>query len=173
MTNYILPLVLGDVPIPPACGPIRQRYQPFGGSSELRMASGRGMKQSHWRKMQISSSGSGPLDPALTQLDYSKPLELWCIKTLSVCGSALNYELPLESARRPDVSPWAWAWANGSWLETALTMEGAIASVTAVPDAALYRVSWYPRYLVLTDGVVSDFDESRGQYDWSLEARER
>lgn len=172
MSEYIVPLVLGGVKITPHSGPIRQRYQRFGGSSELRMASGRGLKQTHWSKMGISSSASGPLDPALDHLDYTRPLELWCVKPLAVSGPSLAYELPTAAARRPDELPWAWAMVGEQCYDTPVTMEGDIAHVTAVPGASWYRVSWYPRYMVLTDGVVSEFDESRGQYDWSLEARE-
>jgi len=166
-------MVLGGVPITPSSGPIRQRYEPFGGSTEQRMADGTGYKQTHWRKTRITSAGSGPLDPALEQLDYSRPLELWCVKPIGVSGTALAYELPPIAKRRPDVAPWAWAQVGGGWVETPLDVLGDIATVTAVPGAISYRVSWLPRYMVLTDGVISDFDESRGLYDWSLEARER
>ena len=171
--NEITPLILGGVAILPASGPISQRYEPFGGSSELRMADGTGYKQTHWRKTRIISSASGQLDPALEQLDYSRPMELWCIKQLGVCGNALAYELPPLASRRPDVAPWAWAYVAGRWVDTPVSMVGDIANVTAVPYAANYRVSWLPRYSVLTDGVISEFDEARGVYDWSLEARER
>ncbi|MDO9625136.1 MAG: hypothetical protein Q7J46_14230 [Pseudomonas sp.] len=171
--SEITPLVLGGVPIAAYCGPIRQRYEPFGGSSELRMADGTGFKQTHWRKTRIVCSGSGPLDPGLEQLDYSRPLELWCVKPLGMSGAALAFELPPASKRRPDVAPWAWAQVGDGWVDTPLSMVGDIATVVAVLGASSYRVSWLPRFEVLTDGVISDFDESRGLYDWSLEARER
>lgn len=171
--SEIIPLVLGGVAITPSSGPVRQRYEPFGGSSELRMTDGTGYKQTHWRKTRISSGGSGPLDPALEQLDYSRPMELWCVKPISVSGTALAYELPPLNKRRPDVAPWAWALVGERWIETPLSLSGDIATLDAVAGASSYRVSWLPRYVVLTDGVVSDFDESRALYDWSFEARER
>lgn len=171
--SEIIPLVLGGVAIEPHCGPIRLRYEPFGGSDELRMADGTGYKQTHWRKTRIVASSSGHLDPALDHLDYSRPLELWCTKPQSISGLALAYELPSAAKRRPDVMPWALAWVAGQWRETSLVMAGDIATLEAVLGATSYRVSWYPRFTVLTDGPVSDFDESSGIYDWSLEARER
>lgn len=172
MSEHIVPLVLGGIEITPSCGPIRQRYQPFGGSSELRMASGRGLKQTSWRKMAISASSSGELDPALESLDYSRPLELLCVQPLATTGAALAYELPPAEKRRPDVAPWAWALVGERWVDADVSMADDIAHVAEVPGASKYRVFWYPRYMVLTDGVVSEFDESRGLYDWSLEARE-
>lgn len=171
--SEITALVLGGVSITPSSGPVRQRYEPIGGSGVLRMADGTGYKQTHWRKTRIISSGSGPLDPGLEQLDYSGPLELWCVKPLAVGGTALAYELPPAAKRRPDVAPWAWAQIGDGWVETPLSMLDDIATVAAVPAASRYRVSWLPRYEVLTDGVISDFDESSGRYDWSLDAGER
>lgn len=173
MSQPIVPLVLGGVEITAHSGPIRQRYEPFGGSSELRMADGTGYKQTHWRKTRIVSSGSGPLDPALEQLDYSGPLELWCVKPLGVSGTALAYELPDETLRRPDVAPWAWALRGDTWQETTLSLADNIATLQPVAGASQYRVSWLPRYTVLTEGVLSDFDDARGLYDWTLEAMER
>ncbi|MCY1561392.1 hypothetical protein D9M68_986410 [compost metagenome] len=59
------------------------------------------------------------------------------------------------------------------WVDASLVMAGDLAQLTVVPGATRYRVSWLPRFLVYTDGVVSDFDEATGRYDWSFEARER
>lgn len=171
--SELIALVLGGVAIEPDCGPIRMRYEPFGGSSELRMADGAGYKQTHWRKTRISASSSGYLDPALEHLDYSRPLELWCIKQLMVGGSALAYEIPPADKRRPDLDPLGFALVGVRWVETPLVLDANVATLTPVPGASRYRVGWYPRYLVLTDGVLSEFDEARGVYDWSLEARER
>ncbi|RMH86429.1 hypothetical protein EA796_00945 [Pseudomonas sp. AOB-7] len=173
MSQHIIPMVLGGVPITPHSGPVRMRYEPFGGSAELRMADGTGIKQTHWRKTRILASGSGPLEPALEHLDYSGPLELWCVKPLAISGTALQYQLPAAASRRPDVAPWAWAEVAGRWQDVAVAMDGDLATLTPPPGAGRYQVFWLPRYSVLTDGLVTDWDESQQRCDWSLEARER
>lgn len=173
MSEHLVALKLGGVELEAMCGPIRQRYEPMGGSSELRMANGDGKKQTHWRKVRIISSGSGYLDPALEQLDYSGELELWCVKPLFLNGTGLAYQLPPEAARRPDYQPWGLALVGENWRETGLSLAGDLASLVAVPGASRYRVGWLPRYSVFTDGVVSDYDYGTGRYDWSLEARQR
>lgn len=173
MSNHVPALILGGVPLEAHCGPVRQNYQPVGGSTLLTMADGTGFKQSHWKKTRVSSAGTGYQEPAVEHLDFSGPLELWCVKPLSVSGTALQYELPAAAKRRPDEAPWAIALVGGLWVDASLVMAGDLAQLTAVPGASRYRVSWLPRFLVYTDGVVSDFDEATGRYDWSFEARER
>lgn len=173
MSNLIVPMLLGGVPITPHSGPIRMRYEPFGGSSELRMSDGTGYKQTHWRKTRIVASSSGLLDPALEHLDYSSALELWCVKPLSISGTALQYQLPPASKRRPDSDPWALAAVGERWLDADLVLVDDIATLTPVAGATVYRVAWLPRFQVYTDGVIADWDEAQGRYDWSLDARER
>ncbi|WP_395505946.1 hypothetical protein [Ectopseudomonas hydrolytica] len=172
MIEHITPLVLGGIEIHPHSGPIRQRYQAFGGSSELRMASGRGHKQTNWRKTSTSISATGHLDPALESLDYSRPLELLCVAPRWVGGAVLVYELPAASKRRPDVEPWAIARVGAQWLDTSLVLDGDLATVAAIPGARAYRVGWLPRLMVFTDGPVTDTDDARELIDWSMEARE-
>lgn len=173
MSQHIIPMVLGGVPITPHSGPVRMRYEPFGGSAELRMADGTGIKQTHWRKTRILASGSGHLEPALEHLDYSGPLELWCVKSQSFSGTGLQYQLPPADKRRPDVAPWAWALVGERLQDVAIALDGDLASLTPLPGASRYQVFWLPRFSVFTDGLVTDWDEAQGRYDWSLEARER
>lgn len=170
--STIIPLVLGGVAIQPHAGPIRQSYQPIGGSVVLRLSKGAAVKMTHWRKTRISASGTGWLDPGLDALDYSEPLELWCIKPCAIDGTTLAYALPPAEQRRPDVQPWALARLGDRWQETPLALAGDTAQVAAVAGALGYRVCWLPRYSVVTDGVVSEFDESSGLYDWSLVAEQ-
>lgn len=172
MIEHITPLVLGGIEIHPYSGPIRQSYQAFGGSSELRMASGRGHKQTHWRKTSTSISATGHLDPALESLDYSRPLELLCVAPKWVGGTGLVYELPDAEQRRPDVAPWAIAMVGAGYVDAALVLNGSVATLSAVAGARSYRVGWLPRLMVLTDGPVTDTDDSSELVDWSIEARE-
>ncbi len=172
MIDYITPLVLGGIAIAPHSGPIRQRYQAFGGSSEIRLASGRGIKQTHWRKTATTVSATGYLDPALDLLDYSRPLELLCVTPRWLPGTGLVYQLPPAAQRRSDVAPWAIALQGEHWVDTSLTLEGDQATLAAIPHARGYRVGWLPRLIVLTDGVIYDKDQGSDLVSWSLEARE-
>ncbi|MCY1361743.1 hypothetical protein D9M69_484210 [compost metagenome] len=87
-------------------------------------------------------------------------------------GTASEFTLPAAAKRRSDVAPWAWARVGEGWVDTAVTMAGDLATVAEVAGASGYRVFWLPRLVVFTDGIVSEFDEATGVYDWSLEARE-
>jgi len=173
--NNIIPVVLGGVSFDPHSGPVRQSYTSIGGSSVLTMSDGAGYKQTHWKKTQITTSGRGQLDPGLEQLDYSSALELWCVKVQAVGGTGLQYELPAQSRIRPDVEPWAIARIGDHWIEVPVALDDAtrIATITPAPGAIVYRVCWLPRFQVLTAGVVSDYDENTGYFEWSFDARER
>ncbi|MDT4813953.1 hypothetical protein FQZ97_469480 [compost metagenome] len=172
MDNKPTPLVLGGIEIVQSAGPIRQRYEAMGGSGELRLSGGTGIKMTHWSKTATSCSGAGPLDPGLDALDYSQPLELLCVQPRAMFGTAREFTLPAAAARRADVAPWAWARVGDGWVDAAVALAGDLATVAEVAGASGYRVFWLPRLVVFTDGVVSEFDENTGYYDWSLEARE-
>lgn len=170
--SQIVPLVLGGVAIWPGSGPIRQIYEPIGGSSVLRMSLGDAVKLTHWRRTRIAASGSGWLDPGLDALDYSQPLELLCVKPREMSGTDRTFVLPPAEQRRPDVAPWGLARVGDRWVETTVAVAGDQAQLTIVPGALAYRLCWFPRYVVFTDGPVSDFDASTGRYDWSLTAEQ-
>ncbi|BBT17009.1 hypothetical protein WP8S17C03_30580 [Metapseudomonas otitidis] len=172
--SQVIPLILNGIELTMDDGPIRQSYAPAdGGSTELRMAGGQLIKQTHFQKMVITTSATGYIDPPFEYLDYSRPMELWCIEPLSAWGRTNVFQLPPETARRPDVEPWAWAWVDGNWRDVPLSVQGRVATLTTVPGARQYRVFWLPRFTVYMNRPVSEFDEQRGTYDWSFEARER
>jgi len=170
--SQIVPLVLGGIAIWPAAGPIRQSYEPIGGSSVLRMSQGAAVKLTHWSRTRTSASGSGQIDPGLDALDYSQPLELLCVKARAMDGTDRTFDLPPAEQRRADVEPWGMARVGDRWVETAVAVAADQAQLAAVAGATAYRVCWYPRYVVFTAGLVSDFDESTGLYDWSLTAEQ-
>ncbi|MGN0925108.1 DNA-binding protein [Ectopseudomonas mendocina] len=101
------------------------------------------------------------------------PLELWCVKPRSKDSTEREFILPAGSGGpRPDYAPWGLAQVGEMWVETALQQTGQSVELAAVPGAIAYRLCWMPRFVVHTNGVVSDFDEQSGLYDWSLEAEE-
>ncbi|MCP1606464.1 hypothetical protein [Pseudomonas citronellolis] len=174
MDNTPTSLVLGGLSIiqHAGAGPIRQRYEPIGGSTSLRLNGGTGIKMTNWSKTSTTASGSGNLDPGLFALDVSQPLELLCVAPRAMIGTARQFALPPAAQRRPDVAPWGWAYSGGRWLDTNVDMNGDSAELQAVVGASAYRVFWLPRLVVFTPGLSYEFDEASGLYDWSLSAEE-
>lgn len=174
MTSIPTPLVLGGVSIiqHTGVGPIRQRYEPIGGSTTLRLNGGTGIKMTNWARTATTASGSGDLDPALDGLDYSQPLELLCVSPRAMIGTARQFALPPAAQRRPDVAPWGWAHAQGRWIDTTVALVGDSATLAEVSGATAYRVSWLPRLVVFAQPLSKEFDEATGRYDWSLSAEE-
>lgn len=174
MDNTPTPLVLGGLSIMQhaGAGPIRQRYEPIGGSTSLRLNGGTGIKMTNWSRTSTTASGSGNLDPGLFALDVSQPLELLCVAPRAMIGTTRQFALPPAAQRRPDVAPWGWAYAGGRWLDTLVDMNGDSAELQVVAGASAYRVFWLPRLVVFTSGLSYEFDEASGLYDWSLSAEE-
>lgn len=166
------PLVLGGVEIVQQAGTIRQRYEPIGGSTSLRLSGGTGIKMTNWSRTATSASGTGYLDPGLDALDYSQPLELLCVTPRAMNGTSTQFALPPADQRRPDVSPWGWARVGSGWVDTAVSIQGDAAELAPVNGATAYRIFWLPRLVVFTPGLVREFDEATGLYDWSLSAEE-
>ncbi|MDU4253925.1 hypothetical protein [Pseudomonas sp.] len=174
MTNVPTPLVLGGISIiqHTGVGPMRQRYEPIGGSTTLRLNQGTGIKMTNWARSSTTASGTGVLDPGLDGLDYSEPLELLCVQPRAMIGTGRVFALPPAAQRRPDVLPWGWAYAEGRWHDTTVVLQGDSATLGEVPGATAYRVTWLPRMVVFAQPLSKEFDESTGLYDWSLSAEE-
>ncbi|OBY60464.1 hypothetical protein [Pseudomonas sp. AU12215] len=174
MDNAPTPLVLGGVSIiqHAGVGPIRQRYEPIGGSSVLRLSGGTGIKMTNWSRTATTVSGTGYLDPALDALDYAQPLELLCVKPRAMIGTGRQFSLPPAEQRRPDVAPWGWALVRDQWIDVLVQMQGDAAELQDVAGATAYRIQWLPRLVVLASPLSSEFDEGTGLYDWSLSAEE-
>lgn len=174
MVNVPTSLVLGGIAIiqHTGVGPLRQRYEPIGGSTTLRLNLGTGIKMTNWAKSATTASGTGPLDPALDGLDYSGPLELLCVQPRAMIGTGRVFALPPVAQRRQDVTPWGWAYALGRWVDTTVDLQGDSATLGDVPGATSYRVTWLPRMVVFAQPLSKEFDENTGLYDWSLSAEE-
>ncbi|OQR35918.1 hypothetical protein BWR15_06210 [Pseudomonas sp. T] len=170
--NEPIPLVLGGIAISQHSGPIRQRYEAIGGSTEFRLSGGTGIKLTHWSKTATSASGTGYLDPGFDALDFAAPQELLCVQPRAIVGTSRVFALPAASNRRPDVEPWGWARVGAHWVDTSVALSGDSAELAEVQGASQYRVFWLPRLVIFSDGLVKEFDEGTGLYDWSLEARE-
>ena len=67
-----------EIPIPSGFDKI-QTYQDIGGHQRLRTLSGKAIKQSHWTKLRTEISARGIAPNVLSDLDYSKPMEIYCI----------------------------------------------------------------------------------------------
>lgn len=166
-------LILGGVEIVlDAVGTLQQSYQPIGGSSLLRMQSGKGIKQTHWQKLSTTIQGDGWLPPGLMDLDYSQPLLLSCIAPRSVVG--IGTALPLPAARRSDAgyTPQGLALVGRQWVATAVSMSGDTANLTPVSGASRYQALYYPELTVYADEPQEEMDVTGAAHRWSLTAEE-
>lgn len=165
-------LEIGGLVIPvQAAGDIEQSFETIGGSALLRMLNGAGMKQTHWRKLKTTISGSGWTPPGLAGLDYTAPL------TIKSCASravqAAGNVIAVPSARRTDTgyAPSGYAIVEGRYVPTPLVLVSNTATLTAVSGAQGYGVRYWPQL-----SVYAEFRESNrpaaSSWSWSIEAEE-
>lgn len=159
-----VPLMLGRIPIVLHAGAPDLTEQPIGGWSQDRMSDGALVKQTHWEKASGTISAQGWMPPGLDGLDYSGPLELRSKQVSNIQAAGL--EFTLSSTPRPDQAPWALALVGKQWVDAAVVTVEGVATVTAVPGAALYQVLWRPVYSVFCSRPVKN--QAGGFQSWSI-----
>lgn len=126
---------------------LSQRYEPLGGEVILRAGTGRGIKQSTWRKTRIITSGGGWVPDGIQSLDFTIQHALACIAPETVPAVFATRQATLPATRRTDSGhlPYGLAQlAGGQTVEAAATLAGNVATVAAVSGAVAYQVGYYP-----------------------------
>lgn len=166
--------VLGGISVPQnAAMNLQQDLRPIGGASIRRMMNGRGVKQSHWNKLQILLSAEGMSPPGLSQLDYTGILVFKSGVPRAIRSDSNIITLP--AARRSDAGflPFGKAYfPRGSSVFTPVSIVSNTATLTTVSGAISYSVFYYPEINVIGDPPNEEFDESSGDFSWSLTLEE-
>lgn len=93
-------LILGGCVIPVRSRlELQQSYEPLGGSSRRRMASGAAFSMIRWQRWRTTIQGAGWLPAALLCVDFTMPYEIHCVQPVSLCA---NDELPPGWRARTD-----------------------------------------------------------------------
>ncbi len=130
---------------------LSQSYEPIGGQSIFRAATGRGINQMTWQKTRIVTSGGGWIPAGLQALDYTQHMILRCIVPLSINLPPATLTGTLQPQRRADHAPWAQAvMPGGGMVQVPLAIAGDEATLGAPVEGALgYRISWLPEFSVI------------------------
>lgn len=163
-------ITLGGLPIILHAGAPAQSYNQEAGWTDVRLAGGSLVRMAHWSKEVIAISGSGWMGLGFDALDYTQPLELRCTQPKTITGTGLTYTL--NSNPRPDVQPWAHALVGRQWVRAGSVANDLAVTVTPVPNAIAYRVSWMPVYVVLARPPAEALDASIAEFSWSFTAQE-
>lgn len=155
---------------------IDQSYEPLGGESIFRTVSGRGIKQTSWRKTRISTSGSGWMPAGLESLDTTVQHVLSCIVPRCVPASLLTRQALLPAARRTDAGhlPWGIAiLADGSPVVTGISVSAShIATIDEVAGAVAYQAMYLPEFTVWVSRPTDSGTPGDAGYAWQLVAEE-
>jgi hypothetical protein len=164
-------LIIGDVTIPHLAGlDLTQEYGDVVSEAWHRMGSGTLEVQENWAKRSTTISGSGWIPAAFSSIDFSADQVIQCIALESVQDASNVLTVP--AARRSDVSPLGFALVDGREVPTPLTMEGNVATLTAVTGAAFYQVKYYPVITCRIHRPRRGLSRNNATYTWTLEAEE-
>ena len=153
--------------------PASQTYSKVeGGSTVHRKLNGAAGKQTHWRKLKTSISGDGWAPAALAGVDWSQPVEIYCIQPRAIHSATVAATLP--ASRRSDFATAVLCRAvvGGNLVETPVTVATNTATATAVSGATSYQFYYYPQLNFYSDGPTDGLVLSDGVYGWSIEAEE-
>lgn len=160
------------VPVLAAGTEIKQNYSPLGGRALIRTLNGTGVRQSHWRKTKIVTTGTGWIPAGLQELNYDQSMVLKCSAARQQQSGSNVFALP--TTRRSDVgfTPLGAALVNDSWVESSVVVVVNTATVQIVPSATGYRVVWFPEFTVHADPPTEDNDLAEATFSWTLTAEE-
>lgn len=166
--------VLGGVSVPwQAAMQLQQELRPIGGSSIRRMMNGRGVKQSHWNKLQVLLSGEGLAALGLSQLDFTEQLTFKSGVERAIRSDSNVIAVPTLRRSDPGYTPFGKAYfPKGNSVPTPVSIVSNVATLTVVSGAISYALFYYPEIPVVSEGPSEDFDESTGNSSWSLTLEE-
>ena len=164
---FVLPMVAGF--------DLDQQYSPQGGESLLRTVSGRGIKQTTYNKLRITTSGTGWIPSGLETIDYKEQHLVRCVVPRAVPAVMATRQATLPAARRSDsgFTPFGFALkADGSVVNTPATLAGHVATLAAVAGAIAYQAAYYPEFTAWINRPTSSGNLSDATYRWELIAEE-
>ena len=106
-------LKLGGIEVPLHAGAPRVAYSAAGGAEDARLSGGKLVRMRHWKKWQITISGTGWMATGLDVLDWDEYQDLWCPKPKRV--TTTSTEVRIQTDARPDVPVEAHALVGRGW----------------------------------------------------------
>lgn len=152
---------------------LTQTYEPLGGRSLIRLASGAAVLQSAWSgKLRTTIRAAGRYPDALHGVDWNSTIEIECTEPLGIHGATTTITIP--AARRTDWAPFAKALVNGRLVSTTMTISTNTCTLTAVSGATSYAVFYFPKLTCYAVAPPSRSYDARvqGNAGWELIAEE-
>ena len=139
-----------------------QDFETIGGSSLVRMMSGKGLKQTNWQKLKVSISGNGGFPFGFGSLDYTKKITVKCGAPRALVKATNTFTLPPN--RRTDVNyePYVLKLSDGVWIPE-----------TAAGIATAYKLLYWPELVCFMEPPQESLSwEGSPPTSWSITAEE-
>lgn len=138
----------------------------------LRTKNGRGIDTSRWSKTRLSFACSGWIPDGLHSLNLKQVVDIHCVDWLSTSAASNVITIPC-AFRTDDYAPQGLAFVNDEMKSTAVALSGSVATLTLVPGATVYHVSYCEILTSIITLVDRQFDDQNGVWSWALEAEEQ
>lgn len=155
-----------------SCFDLQQEYEPLGGENIMRAMTGRGIKQSTWKKTRVVTQASGWIPAGLNSLDFNVPHQVDCVAEVIIPASFNTRQVILPTTRRSDGGHLPWGLAQltgGAAVVCPVSVVGDLATVSPVAGAEAYMVGYYPSLLCW---VLTPRQGRGGDHSWQLTCEE-
>lgn len=156
----------------PAAFDLTVTHSPIQSKSILRTKNGTGIIASHWKKRGISITGSGWIPEGLADIDEDAVVDIHTIDWQSIADTSPIITLP-GVFRLDDFAPQGIAIVNGEAVNTAVSLAGAVATLTSVSGATQYHVNYCPIITSLIASIDRSFNAETNTWTWTLEAEQQ
>ena len=150
---------------------VDQSYELIGGEAVLRAMSGAGLKQETWRKLRVTTSGSGWIPAGLESLDTTVTHIVGCVVPRRAQAVFATRQATLPAGRRSDAGhlPYGMAFLpSGDFVRVGATLVGNVATVEAVAGAVAYAVGYYPQITAWLMRPAASGSPSEASHDWEI-----
>lgn len=163
---------LGSIIIPVVSGfDIAQTYDAINARTIQRYKDGGALVQSRYNKLHSTISASGWIPAPFDAIDSNQPIAVSCIAPLCVFGATTGIVIPRNYRTDSNFTGQAFALVGDEVVETAVSLVGQAATLTAVADAAQYQVIYYPIITgILT--ISQEYDDSMNVMRWTIDLEE-
>lgn len=173
-------LEIGSVKVPlHATATLEQRYETLGARTTVRMADGSAALRESWSgKLATDITGSGPIPPGLTTLDYSSALTVKCVAPRAITATSNKFS-GVTASRRSDAGATAYgrATADGqNWQAVTVTwgtsgVKVNEATLGTISGATAYQLVYYPSISCFVSPPTEEWGWD-GEASWSMRAEE-
>lgn len=173
MRTFIRALIVGGIEVPvESVLELAYTYESLERSTIHLMADSSTRKQvleGTQNRIKVTITGDGLIPAGIQNISYQGPVLVQCSGHRGITSASNVITLP--AARRSDTGsePYGRAYVGREWISTPVSLNGDVATLTAVPGATMYQAVYFPEILANIENGGPVEQRGRGnKSSWSM-----